>query len=98
VSKTQQQQPPAAPSGSATSAQPNRRQFNRQLWSAAAVAGGGAGIAGAWWLTQGGPKAKGVPTFGFEVVKEFPHDNNAFIQGLVAAARRTRHGQGFGTA
>src|SRR5215831_8722235 len=75
--------PPAAPS---------RRRFARQLWGAAAVLACGAG-AGAWWYwTRPWRNAnrpfeeardKGLPTYGFEVVKEYDHDAEAFTQGLL---------------
>src|SRR5439155_21275230 len=69
-----------------------RRQFRRQLLGGgAALAFCGAGLAGAWLWTRPGPsddaheraKEKGLPLFGFEVVNTFPHDANAFTQGLV---------------
>lgn len=68
---------------------PNRRRFTQQLCGSAAILG--AGSAGAWWwFTQSSPDAvharareKGIPTFGFEVVKAHPHDKTAFTQGLV---------------
>jgi glutaminyl-peptide cyclotransferase len=62
---------------------PSRRRFARQLWGTAAVLACGAGV-GAWWLwSRSWADASKVPNFGFEEVKSYPHDPQAFTQGLV---------------
>jgi glutamine cyclotransferase len=71
-------------------ASPSRRRFNRHLLGGAALVFAGAGLAGTWILTRPArdvvgkrAKEKGLPVYGFEVVRSFPHDPGAFTQGLV---------------
>lgn len=69
----------------------SRRQFTRRLWGAAALLSGGAAVGATWLLTRRGTaenlKARAersnIPTYGFKVVKEYPHDRDAYTQGLL---------------
>jgi glutamine cyclotransferase len=69
----------------------NRRDFTHQLVGGAALLGVGAAAGGAWWyFNHSSPEVaraqateKGTPTFGFELVKTYPHDKTAFSQGLI---------------
>jgi glutamine cyclotransferase len=69
----------------------NRRHFNQQLLGVAAAVGVGvAGYGGWWYFNHVSPEAagasakeKGIPTYGFELVKTYPHDKTAFSQGIV---------------
>lgn len=72
--------------------QATRRGFGRQVWSAATVLACGVGV-GAWWYWSRpwrnasaqfeAAQAAGVPVQRFEVVNTYPHDAEAFTQGLV---------------
>lgn len=69
----------------------NRRRFLRRVWGAAAVLGGGAAATAAWFLSRSGAARRNDPRVirsleeegqTYEVVHSYPHDREAFTQGL----------------
>src|SRR4051794_17948712 len=68
-----------------------RRRFMRRLWGATAMLSGGAAVGATWLLTRpetadnlkGRAERSKIPIYGFKVVKEYPHDRDAFTQGLL---------------
>lgn len=53
------------------------------LLGAAAVSGSCAVLQSSSQTAAAGPRAAGVPVYGYKVVRSYPHDTNAYTQGLV---------------
>src|SRR5207237_916923 len=81
-----------SPKTEADTLQSSRRRFTRQMWGTAAMLACGVGV-GTWWYWSRPwrnanarlheAREKGLPTYGFEVVKTYDHDPQAFTQGLL---------------
>jgi glutamine cyclotransferase len=82
--------PVAAGQKPGTDAAVSRRRFLLGFGGAAVIAGGAA-IGATWLLTRGETseqlkaraRESNIPIYGIEVVKSYPHDDEAFTQGLL---------------